>query len=41
MATLKSIERVKLAETGDIEKYYPLNEEGQREYDEWRRNRGE
>ena len=34
-------ERINLAETGDIEKYYPLNEEGQREYDEWRRNRGE
>ena len=28
-------ERMKLRETGDIEKYYPLNQEGQKEYEEW------
>ena len=28
-------ERIKLEETGDIEKYYPLNEEGEKEYEEW------
>ena len=36
----EDFERERLAQTGDIEKYYPLNEEGQREYDEWRRIRG-
>jgi regulator of RNase E activity RraA len=29
--------RIKLAEGGSLRKYYPLNEEGQREYEEWRR----
>jgi regulator of RNase E activity RraA len=29
--------RIKLAEGGALKKYYPLNEEGQREYEEWRR----
>ncbi len=29
--------RIKLAEGGALTKYYPLNEEGQREYEEWRR----
>lgn len=28
-------ERIKLKETGDIERYYPLNEQGQKEYDAW------
>ena len=28
-------ERIKLEETGDIAKYYPLNEEGRLEYEEW------
>ena len=28
-------ERMKLKETGLIEKYYPMNEEGQREYEQW------
>ena len=37
----EDFERIKLRETGDIEKYYPLNEEGQREYDVWLRERGE
>jgi regulator of RNase E activity RraA len=32
--------RIKLAEGGALKKYYPLNEEGQREYEEWRRNQG-
>ncbi len=30
--------RIKLAEGGSLTKYYPLNEEGQREYEEWRRS---
>ena len=29
--------RIKLAEGGALRKYYPLNEEGQREYEEWRK----
>jgi len=29
--------RMKLAEGGALKKYYPLNEEGQREYEEWRK----
>lgn len=37
----EDFERTKLSETGDIEKYYPLDEEGQREYDQWLRARGE
>ena len=31
-------ERIKLRETGDIERYYPLDEEGKKEYEEWLRN---
>ena len=31
-------ERIRLQETGDIERYYPLNEEGKKEYVEWLRN---
>ena len=34
-------ERIKLKETGDIEKYYPLNKEGREEYEEWLKNQGE
>lgn len=29
--------RIKLAEGGALSKYYPLNEEGEREYQEWRK----
>lgn len=32
-------ERIKLEETGDVAKYYPLNEEGRREYEQWRAHR--
>jgi regulator of RNase E activity RraA len=32
--------RIKLAEGGALKKYYPLNEEGQREYEEWRKTQG-
>jgi regulator of RNase E activity RraA len=32
--------RLKLAEGGALAKYYPLNEEGQREYEEWRKTQG-
>jgi regulator of RNase E activity RraA len=28
-------ERLKLQQTGDLERYYPLNAEGQREYEAW------
>jgi len=35
--TREIFERMKLKETGDIEKYYPFNEEGRREYEEWLR----
>jgi regulator of RNase E activity RraA len=31
-------ERIKLRETGDIERYYPLNAEGQKEYEAWLRD---
>jgi len=34
-------ERIKLRETGDIERYYPLNDEGKKEYEEWLRNQEE
>lgn len=30
--------RIKLAEGGSLKKYYPLNEEGWREYEEWRKH---
>ena len=33
-------ERMKLKETGDIEKYYPFNEEGQKEYEQWLKETG-
>jgi DNA-binding PadR family transcriptional regulator len=29
--------RIKLAEGGSLRKYYPLNEEGRAEYEEWRK----
>ncbi|MEN9937915.1 MAG: hypothetical protein RLZZ387_4494 [Chloroflexota bacterium] len=32
--------RLKLAEGGRLAKYYPLNEEGQREYEEWKKTQG-
>ena len=33
--------RMKLEQGGELRKYYPLSEEGQREYEEWRhRNKG-
>lgn len=32
--------RIKLAEGGALSKYYPLNEEGQREYEAWRVQNG-
>jgi hypothetical protein len=31
---------MKLRETGDIGKYYPLNEEGRKEYETWLRSQG-
>ena len=30
-------ERIKLRETGDVAKYYPLSEEGRKEYEEWKK----
>ena len=30
--------RIKLAEGGSLKKYYPLNEEGQREYEAWKKS---
>lgn len=32
--------RIKLAEGGALRKYYPLNDEGWAEYQEWRRAQG-
>jgi regulator of RNase E activity RraA len=32
--------RMKLAEGGSLYKYYPLTEEGQREYEEWKKQQG-
>ena len=32
-------ERIKLQETGQIEKYYPMNEEALKEYEEWKKTR--
>ena len=32
-------ERIKLQETGQIEKYYPMNEEALKEYEEWKKAR--
>jgi regulator of RNase E activity RraA len=32
--------RIKLAEGGSLKKYYPLNDEGWREYEEWRKTQG-
>jgi regulator of RNase E activity RraA len=34
----ETFSRLKLAEGGALAKYYPLNEEGQREYEEWCKN---
>jgi regulator of RNase E activity RraA len=33
--TREVFERIKLKQTGDIEKYYPMNEEGRLEYEQW------
>ena len=38
--TRETFERIKLQETGDIERYYPMDEEAQKEYQEWLRNQG-
>jgi regulator of RNase E activity RraA len=36
----EAFSRVRLAEGGSLWKYYPLSEEGRREYEEWRRLKG-
>ena len=33
-------ERIKLQETGDVAKYYPMNEEALREYEDWKKAQG-
>ena len=33
----ETFSRLKLAEGGALQRYYPLDEEGQCEYEEWRR----
>ena len=33
----ETFSRIKLAEGGELRKYYPLNDEGRREYEEWRK----
>lgn len=38
--TREVFERIKLKETGDIEKYYPFNEEGRKEYEQWLKETG-
>ena len=38
--TREVFERMKLKETGDIDKYYPFNEEGRKEYERWLRETG-
>ena len=38
--TREIFERQRLKETGDIHKYYPLNEEGEVEYLEWLKETG-
>ena len=38
--TREVFERIKLKETGDIEKYYPFDDEGQAEYEQWLRETG-
>ena len=32
--------KLKLSEGGDLRKYYPLNEEAQKEYEAWSKNQG-
>lgn len=32
--------RMRLSEGGDLRKYYPLSEEGRKEYEEWRASQG-
>ena len=34
-------ERIRLKETGDVAKYYPMNDEARREYDEWKKAQAE
>jgi regulator of RNase E activity RraA len=36
----EAFSRIKLAEGGALQKYYPLNEEGRREYEAWRKAQG-
>ena len=38
--TREIFERMKLGETGDVDKYYPFNEEGKREYEQWLKETG-
>ena len=38
--TREIFERIKLKETGDVEKYYPLNAEGMKEYLQWLKETG-
>jgi regulator of RNase E activity RraA len=35
----ETFSRMKLAQGGALKKYYPLNEDGHREYEEWRKSR--
>lgn len=36
----ENFSRMKLAEGGELRKYYPLSDEGRREYEEWRKSNG-
>ena len=38
--TRETFERAKLEETGDIERYYPLDAEGEKEYEAWLKEQG-
>jgi hypothetical protein len=38
--TREVFERMKLEQTGDIARYYPFNQEGKREYEDWLRATG-
>ena len=37
----ESFSRIKLSEGGSLYKYYPLDEEGRKEYEAWRRENGQ
>ena len=39
-AEWEDFSRMKLAEGGDLRKYYPLSEEGRAEYEEWQKKQG-